>query len=431
MLRRRHRKEREAGQARWGALRRWALRVVVGPAVMAGAGAGAYWAVRLGYGDLLARQTRVEAVARGIELAPGNAEHRVRLAALQDQVEEDAGAAVGALKAAVKLNPRYTTGWIELGLRAEAEGDYARAEKCLAEAARVDRMFEPRWALANYYFRRGEASQFWRWARRAAEMAYGDPGPLLRLAWKASPDAGTILERVIPERGEMLSQYLSFLLSQQQVEGARGAAERLLERGDARHVGVLLGYCDRLLEGGRVAPAVAVWNALAGRRWIGHEALAPERGVSLTNAGFAVAPLQQGFDWRIPGTWGVTVNRESGPGAVRVAFSGEQPESCECLWQLVPVVAGRKYRLSFVYRTVEIEGRSGVGWQVAEAGSGARVEAKSEELKAEEWTPGEVRFEAPSGTELVRLVLGYRRVPGTTRIEGAVVVRELKLGLER
>jgi len=54
-------------------------------------------------------------------------------------------------------------------------------------------------------------------------------------------------------------------------------------------------------------------------------------------------------------------------------------------------------------------------------GSGARPKAESEELKAEVWTPGEMRFEASSESELVRLALGYRRVPGTTPIEAVVV----------
>jgi len=295
----------------------------------------------------------------------------------------------------------------------------------------MDRTFEPAWALANYHFRRGEAGKFWAWARRAAEMAYGDVRPLYRLCWRMTPDAGTILERAVPNRAANLAQYLGFLLADNHLEGAEQAAKRLAETGDREQAGLVLSCCDRLLERGQAEAAVRTWNRLAERGLIRAGRLAPERGESLANATFREDSLGHGFDWRMPGLAGVTITRGERESAVRVAFSGEQPEDCECLWQWAPVMPGRRYRLRFQYRTVQVGRPSGLRWRVLEAGSGAELAPGSPDLAAENWTNGAVDFETRDQTRLIRLSLGYRRASGTTRIEGALWVRDLRLELER
>jgi len=108
-----------------------------------------------------------------------------------------------------------------------------------------------------------------------------------------------------------------------------------------------------------------------------------------------------------------------------------QPVDCECLWQWVPVEPGRRYGLKFDYRTVEVASPSGLRWRVEEAGSRAELAPRSPELGAETWRPAEAAFQTRPGTRLVRLVLGYRRVLGTTRIQGALWVRGLGLEMER
>ena len=56
----------------------------------------------------------------------------------------------------------------QAGLAAETRGDAALAEKWLQEAATVDRQYEPRWTLANFYFRQSQPTC--KFANRAKKM---------------------------------------------------------------------------------------------------------------------------------------------------------------------------------------------------------------------------------------------------------------------
>jgi len=100
------------------------------------------------------------------------------------------------LRVAVTLNPRLAIAWIQLGLDAEGEGNLAEAEIDLLQAARVDRQYVPAWTLANFYFRRGDAANFWPWARKAAARTFDDYRPLLRLADVLEPSPHEVAIRL-------------------------------------------------------------------------------------------------------------------------------------------------------------------------------------------------------------------------------------------
>jgi hypothetical protein len=93
---------------------------------------------------------------------------------------------------------------------------------------------------------------------------------------------------------------------------------------------------------------------------------------------------------------------------------------------LVPLRKRTAYELSFEYRTWEIPRGVGLGWRVTDASSGAILKV-GPSLASE--TEGEERlsFETPGECSLVRLALRYQRAPGTTRLEGYLVLRNLEL----
>jgi len=384
------------------------------PALLAAAAlaVAAYWSLRLAYADHGARQGGVEAVRRAIRMAPGDARNYRQWAA------REPGQAIPALEATVALNPRDSAAWVELGLAAEARSDHPRAERCLLEAARVDRMLEPRWTLANYYFRRRRAEPFWRWAGEAAAMTYDDAAPLLRLCWEMQPQPELILARVVGADAWLLRQFLGFLLARNHLEGAEPVAQRLVSRAGPEALPALLAYCDRLLGAGRAEPALRVWNGLTGKRLIGFAPLAPDGGAVLTNGDFSAPPLGRGFDWRLAPLEGVAAARAKSPPAMRFSTSGRQPADCELMSQFLPLQAGQSYRLSYRYRTAGIAAGSGLGWQVAGASSAP--------LASQEWKEEAVEFAAPAGG-LARLALVYHRAPGTTRIEGTLWISQVKV----
>ncbi len=294
-----------------------ALRRFTRVACLAALGAGVYWSVRLAWADYLFRLDTESSVGQSVALAPGSAEYHARWARLLEGAGRD-DAAESELLEAVTANPRLAAGWIELGLHAENAGDAARAETLLARAGRADRMYATQWTLANFYFRHDQPEKFWPVAQRVlrvGDVAAYDPVPLFRLCWKLTHDPATILERAIPNAGPVPARYLEFLVRENLTRAAKPVTERVVALGGEGDLGAVYEYCDRLIAAGDAGGALDAWNALCRRRLRGDRPLAPEAGVLLTNGDFANAPVEHGFDWRIPAAKGVTVECRHGFGS--------------------------------------------------------------------------------------------------------------------
>ena len=325
----------------------------------------------------------------------------------------------------------------------------ASAEDYLLRAARVSRLYEPRWTLANFYFRRGARAEFWNWTRQALELAPRDGTPQFQLCWAMSQDPEEILRKAIPPNPRVVESYASFLLSTNRLDAAAQ-----LFAGSARQaqVPLLLSACDRFIDAAMIDAAVSAWNAA-----VGSNALDPERGASLTNAAFAVPATGRGFDWRVRQIPGVSAT--IGSGVAAVFFDGREPEQCEPIAQLIPVLPGRKYQLQFEYKSTGIPPQSGLKWQAAAAcggsnsmplanvrgsvgtaacteprpsGSGVAVcchklLGSSASLSSDDWKQEVVEFQAPQGVRLVRLSLIYSRASGAVRIDGSAVTRAMRL----
>jgi tetratricopeptide (TPR) repeat protein len=321
------------------------------------------------------------------------------------------------LDRALALNPRYTAAWIARGLAAETAGDRTRAEASLLRAAGIDHTYLPRWTLANFYLRSGNLTQFWIWTRRAAEMAY-DPRALFQLCWHASGDAREILERAIPEVPALRRAYLDFLLRTNRAQAAGPLALELSQTGKPSDVDLLLRYCDVLLALNEPRSALAVWNTLALRRLIPDGALDPRSGVSLTNGELATVPLQRGFDWRLPRVEGAmltfTTSRE-----MAVSLSGKQPESCDLIEQYLPVLPNVQYRFHYHCRTQHPA--PGLSWSFVDPLTLGELAAGPVIVSPGDPNEQTLAVSTPPGCDLLRILLRYRRPPGSMRAEGSVV----------
>jgi hypothetical protein len=327
----------------------------------------------------------------------------------------------------VALNSGDAGSWIELGLRAEAEGDLTTSTQCLLRAAEVDRQFLPRWTLANYYFRHDDVSMFWFWAKEAAAMAYGDGQALFQLCGRVEED-GKLIDRLDIRNAELRAGYLYYLLIHSRMDLIGPAVNRLLAENRTADVPLLLTACERLLDARRVPEAADVWNRLAEAGRVPFRTPGGEGEQLVANGNFKVPPTSRGFDWRLPEVEGVSVStEEEARGGVRVTFSGREPEECEVLVQLVPSRSKMHYELRFEYRTRGIVSGAGLGWRITDASAGGTVLREGPSLASEEDAEGQLSFETPAECRLVRLGLRYRRAPGTTRMEGYLVLRNVAL----
>lgn len=375
----------------------------------------AYWVARLAWADHLSRGGQLVGRERAVQLAPAIATLRERLADIR---EESGGDSLPDLERAVSLDPENPFRRMRLGVQAELAGNFALAEQALLAAAARSRHYQPRYLLAQYYFRRQNADSFWRWARAAFETAYGDVMPLLDLCWRLQPDAQWIWQRAIPPRPLISRQYLAFVTAKQQWEVARSVALTLARDATADDRSILLHYCEVRLVAGDGAAAIAVWNALSRRGLVPYAPIDPVSGPYLTNAAFEHAPSAVGFDWRLTDTPGVTCTFYKQE--IRLSFSGAQQERSTIAWQYVPVTRAGRYQLKFGVHSIDTNGVDGVGWSVSEL-SGTELGY------AEARTGGLLLLSLRN--DLVKVSLEYRRPLGSSRLQGTVAVTGLGMDL--
>jgi len=367
-------------------------------AVLAGA---AWWSMELALADVYFRQETPQAVARAIELTPQNTTY-LALDALQNEYEgKDSRIQWERI---VHLTPRLAAPRIRLGLAAELRGDTAEAERWLLEAAAVDRQFETRWTLANFYFRQ-DRDAFWTWMQAALDMSYGDRKPAFDLCWRKSSNGAAILERAIPKRADVAAAYVWYLQGERRVEALAPAALYLASTNAPAGQEPLLTAVDTLLDAGMPRDASQVWVAA------GHTA-----PIGIFNPHFEEPRIGHGFDWRFARQEGITHVVLDAPRGHRVRLSGAQPESCELLRQVVGGLnLGASYHLRWQQRSDGLPAESGIEWRMA---------GRSAALSS-----GELSFTAPA--ESAVLELHYQRPRGEVRAEGSVDLLEVTLENDR
>jgi hypothetical protein len=400
------------------------LRRISGGLATALLSCGACWSIRLAYADHLASQWTRSALERAVRLAPLNAAYYVRWA------EIDPGGAVVAIRKAVALNPKNSSIWIEFGRIAETNREFQTAENSLLTAVRLDNGFAPRWLLAAYYYRRRDVERFWPAVRAALSASYDDVAPLFRMCWDLAADPDVVLD-AMPERGDVLRQYLDFVLAQGRVDVAGPVAAKLVERASLEDLPCMLRYCDRLLGKDQAQRALGVWNLLCRRRLLNYPAPLPGQGGNVTNGHFENPLLSHGFDWRLPEREGVWTVRFGPPVGIRFNFSGGQPEKCEILSQVIPLDSGRHYLLIVRYQTGDLPSQTGLCWRVLDGTAGNDLLNGTGSLPPSEGGEHEeqYRYDAPIGTESAKLALAYERSPGTARITGSLCLRNVSVSL--
>jgi hypothetical protein len=376
----------------------------------------AWSAVREAYAERLFFSGETDALKRAADFSPRRALYRVGLAELLDRGRGDP---FPPLREAARLSARDDSIWIRLGLREEIADHVAAAEVHLLEAARVSRKYDPRWTLANFYYRHGREEEFWQWAREALAVSYGDRTPLFDLCWNLRPDPAFLLERAMPRRRPVLADYARLLIAQGQYGVAAAVLEELVQEAVVEELAVVLEATDRLLDAGEYRAARKVWNALCRARLVPYPPLDELTGPVVTNGQFSGWTLGRGFDWRVAHTAGVVASSRPGAGW-RISLSGDQPERCEILSQHLMLEPGRRYRLHYRYRTSPVP----AGSPPSATGLVWRLVAKDGQVVAESAWRGTgadtVEFVAPAGESTAVLSLRHERIPGSVRAKGVV-----------
>jgi O-antigen ligase len=383
-------------------LRSWMMAVGAVPVLLW----GIYSAAESGWADTLYHRATRQSLQGAIRLRPSRAEYYFALS----EMEPDGD--IGLLERAIARNPYFTRARIRLALEMEMLGRPGESERLILEAALHDRQFLPAWTAANFYFRRNRVEEFWSWARAAAQISYDDARPLFDLCFRVTNDGREVLDRVVGRQRRVERQYLAYLVAARRWPDAHFLAARIAGRPEEADRDPLLAYIDAALAAGQFVPAFQIWQALGRRRL---PPGAPPEPALLANGDFAHEISNRAFDWRVPATPGVEARQtnEGGP-RLYLALSGNEPERCEILSHPLALERGGAYVLRFQYRTSGLPKQTGLYWSL-DNGREYPIDA------SEAWQFVAWPFEASDEAE--RLSLGYRRLLGTTRVEGLIALR--------
>jgi hypothetical protein len=185
----------------------------------------------------------------------------------------------------------------------------------------------------------------------------------------------------------------------------------------------LAGFPDFLEKKERIQEAVQVWNQLVDAGIIASGRLDREAGISIADPDFRFPPLDRVFGWRLSSDPGAATAISEG--SLRVEFDGNESEEVRLLYTIAPVMAGRRYRLTWIsdgmglseptdpgfsFRIVQQPGNTTTQCSLFQTGPLAGCD-----------------FAVLPECRDVQIELNYARARGTTRIEGVLRISRVRL----
>jgi hypothetical protein len=368
--------------------------------------------------DVLASKPTTYNFERAVKLDPSNADYHLRLGSIYEYspVDLEPGKAEEHFRRATQLDPYDPQTWLDLAAALQFQGQLGEAEAC---RRRVD-LLAPnlpayQWPIANFYLLQGDTDEAFRHFRIVLAGTAQYDTNVFSLAWKATDDAGKILQELIPERVATEFSYLGFLLSQHRLDEAQAVWKRILAGREEFSPMDASPYIDSLIAAHRAEEAYQVWTDLQKRGLIRISSMPSEMNL-ISNGDFEDDLLDFGFAWRIVPVEGVfagldTSNYHSPSHALLIQFSGKQNLLYQNLYQYVKASPGQTYHLQALMKTEGITTDSGPRLEVFDAYHPADLDKLSEDLTgtSDSWTPLLLDFTAGPKTDLI--VVRLTRLP--------------------
>lgn len=408
---------------RW---RGWVFSLVVVFAVLLLGGE----ALRLALVSILGGAFQERTLRRAVALDPANPElhHRLGMVLFSSLAEAGRAEGISHLRLATELNPHVARYWSDLASACEMAGDTACATRGFERAVQLSPMTpQVHWVAANSLLRMGQTDAAIGEFRRLLELDPQYAPATFHVCVGSIGDPQIILRRVLPsERDpELKLAYLSLLSANGLMDLAHQVWAEIIEAGTPFPFPSAAPYIEHLLALGRVEDAQGVWRDLEKLGVIGKPG-AEEEDNLVFNGGFEQTPLDAGFDWRYQAGAFIALDfsdegAHTGRRCLRIDFTARQNEEFVPLYQLVPVVPSRAYRVTAYVRSQNITSDSGPRLQVHDKVNPESSNAVSETtVGTTSWHPISLEFCTGPNTSLVQLsVIRVRSRTFPTEITGS------------
>jgi tetratricopeptide (TPR) repeat protein len=378
----------------------------------------AAWVSKAYIANVLASKPTVDNLEHALKLDPGSAEYHMRLGRLYEynppnmQLEK----AQDHFRRAIQLDSYNPQTWLELAAALEFQGKIVEAGACLRQVDLLaPNLLAYQWPIANFYLLQGSIDEAFRHFRVVLAGTSQYDSNVFGLAWKATDDAGKILQQLIPERVATEFSYLNFLISGHRLNEAQAVWKRIVAGREAFSPDQSSPYIDSLIGAQRADEAYQVWTDLQKKGLIRYSSLPSEKNL-ISNGEFEDELLNMGFDWRIIPVEGVyagldTSTYHSPSHALLVQFTGKQNLHYLHVYQYVKVSPGQSYRLQAFMKTDGITTDSGPRLEVHDAYNAVALNRLTDDLTgtSDGWTS--LLLDFATGPKTALIVVRLVRLP--------------------
>jgi hypothetical protein len=333
--------------------------------------------------------------------------------------QNDPEAAAGFFKQAIIRDPLFIDGWLKL---AEAEATMGHADR-----SRDILMFTS--GLTKGVFR-------WKWPQilLARELGMDDilyrntnyllshrlltQDALQLLHMQFGGDVTTVMTALDPDN---LVIYLDWLMRWTMTDNTLAVWQEIRKNGKpGPDIG--LRYAHFLLGKKRVAESISIWQEYQSLN-------------GMTNGGFENEITQRGFDWRHwddkDGNW--TIERvkrgaQEGKYALQISFAGRKNIAFQNLYQIVPVTALKRQRLSYAWKSQGITTDQGPFIEIVGYDQKGLSQTGPMITGTHDWREGVIEFRPPAGCRAA--VVRVRRRPShrfDSKIKGSFWLDNFRL----
>jgi hypothetical protein len=282
-----------------------------------------------------------------------------------DLIQPDPEKATRHYIRSLDIHPLQPGAWLDLSKAYASLGHKEEAEHALERAVSLSpNNPELMWMAGTFWLINGMQVKAIRTFRKYLFLAPEKQKRVYDLCWKLKLNNTYMLEQLIPESYEYQSTYLLYLLSQDRIEAAEEAWNRIdLDYLDQN---LFISYINFLINHRLYGKAQTLWDDITKQI----EGLGPiDHSTPIWNPGFENQILNGGFDWTVRETKGVDifiddVIKMTGNQSLGVTFDGRHNPDITIARQVVRVKPKTHYTLSGFIKTNAITTRNGIIMQV-------------------------------------------------------------------